>query len=75
MTTVKRSSTLGVSRRAVLPGANPDGTDWSGQTALLYPVLFGSPDFGSPDQTQALTENGADGNQVMKPNWNSPTSG
>jgi hypothetical protein len=48
-------------------GADPNGTDRSGQTALLHSVLY-----GSPGQTQALIDAGADPNKVMTPKWKTP---
>jgi ankyrin repeat protein len=45
-------------------GADPDRTDGAGQTPLLYSVLY-----GSPAQTKALTDGGADPNKIMTPRW------
>ena len=51
-------------QQLIKAGADPDRTDRSGQTPLLYSVLY-----GSPAQTKALTDGGADPNKIMTPKW------
>ena len=54
-------------QQLIRAGAGPDRTDGSGQTPLLYSVLY-----GSPAQTKALTDGGADPNKIMTPKWRTP---
>lgn len=54
-------------QQLIRAGADPDRTDGSGRTPLLYSVLY-----GSPAQTKALTDGGADPNKIMTPKWRTP---
>ncbi len=62
-----RFGTPEVINKLVDAGADPNLGDKGGQTPLLFSVLY-----GTPAQTKALIERGADVRKFMKPKWKSP---